>query len=101
MTTLSYTRVKPSVGRIAVELVKSEEIMSGGIILLSGGTITTCGKVIELCDEYDGPDGAGPMFTLGDMVVFGKYSGSEITVGRTKVVVMNERDILGTLHEGA
>ena len=103
----SLTRIKPALGRIVVELLSTDEVSEGGIILPYGGqVITTAGRVIAICDPYraapddkdhDAP--AGPMYGLGEIVVFGKYSGSEVQMGRKKCIVMNESDILCTLHE--
>lgn len=103
------TRVKPALGRIVVEPVETEERAAFGIILPYGKEVSTnCGRVVEVCEPYasasdDTDGGSGPLFKLGDIVVFGKYTGSDITVGRRgatrKLIVMNESAVLCTLCE--
>lgn len=103
MTALSddFSRVRPTIGRIVVKLMQSEAISRGGIILPGGRQeITTVGEVVEVCDRYADEEDRelGPMFSIGDKVIFGKYSGTELAIDREKYVVMHEKDVLATLH---
>lgn len=95
------TRVVPTIGRIVVKLMQSEAISKGGIILPGGRQdITTVGEVVEVCDRYADEEERefGPMFAIGEKVIFGKYSGTELHIDREKYVVMQEKDVLATLH---
>lgn len=102
------TGIKPALGRVVVELLESEYTSSSGKIILpfGGEKITTCGRVVSTCDPYksasDDQDkaAAGPLYSVGDVVIFGKYVGSEVQIERKKYIVMNESDILGTLYAG-
>ncbi len=38
---------------------------------------------------------------IGDRVLFGKWSGSEITIEGEKLLIMNETDIMGVLEDSA
>lgn len=104
MTT--FTRIKPTLGRIAVKLMHTEDVSAGGIILPMGRQeITTVGTVTAVAEPYrSGSDDddelapTGPMHKVGDVVLFGKFSGSEVTIGRDKHIVLRESDVLATLH---
>lgn len=102
----TFTRIKPSLGRLAVKLMHTEDVSAGGIILPMGRQeITTVGTVTAIPEAYKSAEDdedelspSGPNYKVGDIVLFGKYSGSEVTIGRDKVVVLRESDILATLH---
>jgi chaperonin GroES len=50
-----------------------------------------------------GRDETGKLIPLdvkvGDLVVFGKWSGTEVVIGGTEHLIMKESDILGVLAE--
>lgn len=97
----SWTRVKPAIGRIAVELMSQEERSAAGIWLphQANEVSNSVGRVIETCVLYKSSDGEeGPLYNIGDIVAFGKYTGTRIQLNRKEVVVMKEMDILCTLH---
>ena len=48
------------------------------------------GKVVAVSKEAEG-------LSVGDTVVFAKYSGSEITLNDKKYLVLNSEDILGII----
>ena len=110
---IQYTSITPALGRIVVEYLESEFMSKGGIILPFGGEkITTAGRVVRVSlpfqsasDDKDKDAPFGPMYRKGDVVIFGKYVGCEVTLGSgfrsRKYLVMNESDILGTLHAEA
>lgn len=104
---------KPSLGRIAIELLTTDERTASGLWLPGGReTIATAGRVVEVCDEYesaaDDQDSVprGPLFKVGQVVVIGKYNGIEIELNdldggkfHKKFTVVNESDVLCTLKE--
>ena len=92
--------VKPLSDRIVVKPEPAEEKTASGIILPDTaqekpqmGTVlaTGPGKVSDSGDLVK--------ITLknGDKVLYGKYSGTEITVDGDDVLIMRESDILATL----
>lgn len=95
-------KLQPAPGRIAVQTSRiTEEVSEGGIILAShGAQIPTVGKVVANCSEYE-QDGESfdPLYAIGDIVVFGKYTGTAITIGRETVLLLREADILCRLDE--
>lgn len=97
-------KLQPAPGRIAIKLIGRAEKSSGGIIIPDVATPgrETTGEVIAVCAEYeyDGKDYVA-LYNVGDIVLFGKYSGTEISWGRNKVLIINEKDILATLIPAA
>ncbi len=98
---IEFNRIKPSIGRVAVELIRQEERTKSGLYLPQQAqeVAANCGIVVAVCDDYTDSDGqTGPLYKLGEVVVFGKYTGSKLEVNDKKYVVLREDDILCTLH---
>jgi chaperonin GroES len=72
-------------GNIVIPDTAKEKPQEGKIIAVGNGRMTEDGKKIPLDVK------------AGDRVLFGKYSGSEVTVDGEEYVVMKEEDILATL----
>lgn len=112
MTTILHLD-KPSLGRIAIELLTTEERTSSGLWLPSGReTIANAGRVVMVCDQYEAADDdqdsspSGPLFSVGQIVVIGKYNGIEVELNdldggkyHKKFLIVNESDVLCTLKE--
>lgn len=112
MKKLALDRV--SLGRVAITPMTSEEVTRSGLILPGGReTLANVGTVLKVCDQYqsasdDDDDLAprGPLYSVGEVVVIGKYHGVEITLDepghpelRERFTIINESDILCTLKE--
>lgn len=99
---MDFKRIRPTPGRVVVKLLETPQISKGGIYLPNGKQeITTVGEVVEVSGSYEDEEGRrlDPLFQVGDTVLFGKYSGSEVTMDRDKYVVLKEADVFATLHE--
>lgn len=110
----NFKKIRPSLGRIAIKLLETDELTAGGLWLPGGRqTLANVGEVIAVCDRYkaaaDDDDAEyapeGPMYQVGDIVVIGKYQGVEVEIGdssrdRQEVIIINESDVLCTLEEG-
>lgn len=97
----TWNRIKPSLGRVAVELMKQDEMTASGKLYLpdtARDVAANCGRVVAICDDYEYDGEKGPIYRLDDIVVFGKYTGSSLEVAGRKCVVLREDDILCTLH---
>jgi chaperonin GroES len=70
-------------GRIVIPDSAKEKPQEGKVIAVGNGRVTDEGKKIPLDVK------------AGDRVLFGKYSGSEVTVDGEEYVVMKEEDVLG------
>ena len=93
-------KIRPLQDRIIVERVKEEEKTKGGIIIPdsakekpSQGEITAVGP--------GGRDEAGKLIPIdlkvGDRVLFGKWSGTEVKLDGEELLIMKESDIMGVL----
>ena len=91
-------KIRPLYDRIVLERIKEQETSYKGIIIPDSakekpqeGLVIATGRGKRLED--------GSMAELdvkaGDRVLFGKYSGSDITVDGAEYIIMREDDILG------
>ena len=93
--------IRPLHDRIIVERVEEEQKTAGGLIIpdtakekpqqgkvvaVGKGKKTEDGKVLELDVK------------VGDKVLFGKYSGTEIKIEGREYLMMREDDILGVVE---
>jgi chaperonin GroES len=93
-------KVRPLHDRILVKRVEEEKKTAGGIIIpdtakekpqegrviaVGNGKVTENGKVIPL------------EVSAGDRILFGKYSGSEITLDGEEHLIIREEDVLAVL----
>lgn len=93
--------VKPAAGRVAVKLAGIQEKTDGGIIIPDQHRGSpTQGVVYASCAPYDlNGEAYEPLYMPGDLVVFGEYTGTRITIGRDTIVVLKERDIIASIVE--
>ena len=93
-------KVKPLEDRVVVKAQDAEEVSNGGIILpdtakekpqqgeivaTGPGKISDSGNLIKLTVKK------------GDSILYGKYSGTEITVDGTEYLIIRESDILAIM----
>jgi len=91
-------KVKPLGDRVLVEILEAEEVTKGGIVLpdtaqekpqqakvaaVGKGKISDDGKVVPL------------EVKAGDVVLFGKYAGTELKIEDKNLLMLKEEDILG------
>ena len=90
-------KLKPAPGRIAIKIEEKGKLSDGGIWLADAVVQDkpTVGVVVEICDAYalDG-ETYEPIYRRGDTVLFGRYTGTLITFGKDKIIVLKENDIL-------
>jgi chaperonin GroES len=92
--------VKPLADRIIVKAAEAEEMTKGGIILPdTAKEKPQQGEVLAVGPGKVFDSGNIVKVTLksGDKVLYGKYSGTEITVDGEDVLIMRESDILAVL----
>ena len=90
-------KIQPLADRIVVKVLEAKEVTRGGIVLpdtakekpqeaeivaVGKGKVSDEGRVIP------------PEVKVGDKVLFGKYSGSEITIDGIEYLILKEEDIL-------
>jgi|TARA_B100001079_G_scaffold8104_1_gene6776 chaperonin GroES len=93
-------KIKPLADRVVIEPEEAQEVSAGGIILPdTAQEKPQQGKVVAV-----GPGKVSDAGTLiesavkkGDTVLYGKYSGTEVTIDGTEYSIMRESDILAVL----
>ena len=95
-------KIRPLHDRIIVKRVEEEEKSKGGIIIpdtakekpqegkvvaVGKGKVAEGGKITPLDVK------------VNDLVLFGKYSGSEISIEGDEHLIMREEDILGVIEK--
>ena len=94
--------LKPLGNRLVVEPIEQEEVTAGGIVLPETakekpqkGNVLAAGP-----GDRDEAGKRIPMdVTVGDMVLFAKYSGTEIKMDGKKLLILREGDILAILNK--
>ena len=93
-------KVRPLHDRILVERLEEQEQKRGGIIIPDTAKEKPQeGKVIAVGTGKVTDDGKrlGLDVKVGDKILFGKYSGSEVKVDDKEYLIMREEDILAIL----
>ena len=93
-------KIRPLDDRIVVEPLEAEEKTAGGIVLPDSAKEKPLqGKVIAVGPGRLLDDGAraGVSVKKGDTVLYGKYSGTEITVDGDELLIMKESDLLAIM----
>lgn len=87
--------IKPVAGtqnRVVVEPAPAEEKTKGGIIIPdTAKEKPQRGKVVAVSEVDD--KGNKPAVKVGDIVLYGKYSGTEIQIEAKEYLIMRESDI--------
>ena len=90
--------VKPLADRVIVEPAAAEETTAGGIIIPDTAKEKPQeGEVVAVGPGAKNEDGkVSPMdVKVGDMVLFGKWSGTEVKIDGKEYSIMKETDIMG------
>ncbi len=93
-------QLKPLHDRVVIEPLDREEKTAGGIIVPDTAQEKPMrGKVLATGPGARDEDGARIPLELkqGDQVLYGKYSGTEVKIDGTEVLVMREGDVMGVL----
>lgn len=94
-------QLRPLQDRVVVQRLDEETKTAGGIIIPDTHTEKPSqGKVIAVGTGYRLTDGSVRNLDVkvGDVVLFGKYSGTEVKVEGKPVLIMKEDEILGVLQ---
>ncbi len=92
--------VKPLGDRVLVEVLEAEEVTKGGIVLPdTAKEKPQQAKVVSVGKGKVSDDGTviPPEVKEGDVVLFGKYSGTELKVDERNLLMLREEDILGII----
>lgn len=97
---MSKINLKPLADRVIVKPAEAEEKTKGGIILPDTakekpieGTVVACGPG----KTSDDGKTIKMEVKVGDKVLYGKYSGTEVTVEGEEYLIMRENDIFAII----
>ena len=96
--------LRPLYDRILVKRIEAQETTRNGIVLPdSAKEKPQEGKVIAVGHGKRMEDGklTALAVSVGDRILFGKYSGSETKLEGTEYIIMREDDVLGVLSSAA
>ena len=100
MATAAATQIRPLSDRIVVKALEETEQMRGGlyipdtakekpqqgeVVAVGPGKVTDEGKRIDM------------EVNAGDRVLYGKYSGTEVTVAEEQYLILRESDVLAVI----
>jgi chaperonin GroES len=100
MATATDIKVKPLADRVVVKALEEAETMRGGLYIpdtakekpqqgevmaVGPGKLSEEGKRIEM------------ELKVGDKVLYGKYSGTEVTVDNEQYLILRESDVLAVV----
>ncbi|GAD55263.1 MAG: chaperonin GroES [Limimaricola cinnabarinus] len=91
---------KPLHDRVLVRRVEGEEKTKGGLIIPDNAKEKPAEGEVIACGDGARKDN-GELIAMavkeGDRVLFGKWSGTEVTVNGEELLIMKESDILGVI----
>lgn len=95
------SKIRPLHDRVVIKRVEKEQTSAGGIVIPDSakekpirGEVVAIGKGKALENgNYRPLD-----LKIGDVVLFGKYSGTEVKVDDEELLVLREEDIMGVLE---
>ena len=92
--------LKPLHDRVLVRRTEGEEKTAGGLIIPDSAKEKPAEGVIVACGEGARKD-SGELIEMavkdGDRVLFGKWSGTEVSVDGEELLMMKESDIMGII----
>lgn len=92
---------RPLHDRVLVKRVEQEEKTAGGIIIPDTAKEKPMeGEIIAVGSGHKAEDGTVTALDVkvGDRVLFGKWSGTEVKIDGDDLIIMKESDILGVLE---
>jgi len=95
---------KPLQDRVLIRRLAQEEKTAGGIIIPDTAKEKPAeGEVIAVGPGLRSEDGKlHPLdVKVGDRILFGKWSGTEVKIDGEELIIMKESDILGVITGGA
>jgi chaperonin GroES len=94
-------KIRPLHDRVIVKRMEEERLSAGGIVIPDSaaekpiqGEVLSVGKGKVL----DNGEVRPLELKVGDRILFGKYSGTEVKIGGEQILVMREEDIMGVIE---
>jgi chaperonin GroES len=100
MATAASTQIQPLADRVVVKALEETEQMRGGLYIPdTAKEKPQQGEIIAVGPGKMTDDGKRVPNELkaGDRVLYGKYSGTEVTVGDEQYLILRESDVLAVI----
>ena len=94
------SNIKPLYDRVVIKRMEEEKLSAGGIVIPDSATEKPIkGEVIAVGagKVFDNGQVRAPQVKVGDKVLFGKYSGTEVKLDGQELLVVKEDDIFAIL----
>ncbi len=94
-------KIRPLQDRVVVRRMEEETTSAGGIVLPGSATEKPAqGEVLAVGPgkRLDGGDTQPVDVSVGDTVVFGKYSSNTVKVDDEELLILNESEIFGVIE---
>ena len=101
---MAKTKFRPLHDRVVVKRIDAEAKTKGGIIIPDSAKEKPMeGQIVAVGPGARGEDGkVHPLdVKVGDRVLFGKWSGTEVKIDGQELLIMKESDIMGIIDEPA
>jgi chaperonin GroES len=95
-------KIRPLHDRVVVRRLEEERKTAGGIVIPDNAAEKPMrGEVVAIGAGklLDNGDTRALAVKLGDVVLFGKYSGTEVKISGEELVVMREDDIMAIIEK--
>jgi chaperonin GroES len=92
--------IRPLADRVLIQPIEAEEVKRGGIIIPDTAKEKPMqGEVKEVGDGRQTEDGKVIPMTVkkGNKILYGKYSGTEISIDGVEMLIMRESDVLAII----
>lgn len=92
--------IKPLHDRVVIKRMEEEKISAGGIVIPDSATEKPIkGEVVAVGPGKPLDNGSvrAPAVKVGDKVLFGKYSGTEVKLDGVELLVVKEDDLFAIL----
>ncbi len=94
-------KIRPLHDRVIVKRLEEERVSAGGIVIPdSAAEKPSQGKIVAVGKGKILEDGSVRALDVkvGDKIMFGKYSGTEVKVDGDDLIVMREEDVMAVIE---
>ena len=93
--------IKPLYDRVVIKRMEEEKMSAGGIVIPDSATEKPIkGEIVAVGEGkvLDNGSVRAPKVKVGDQVLFGTYSGTEVKVGGKPLLMLREEDVVAVVE---
>ena len=96
--TATAVKVNPLADRVVIRALEESEQMRGGLYIPDTAKEPQQGEIVAVGPGRFEKDKRVPMdVKVGDKVLYGKYSGTEVTIDGEQYLILRESDVLAVI----